>query len=140
MSSLNQVQLIGNVGQDPDIKVMSSGDKVVNLSVATSESWKDKSTGEKQERTQWHRVVIWNQGIAGVVEKYVKKGDKIFIQGQLETRKWEKDGVDQYTTEVVLRAFGGQLVLLGSKGGAVSEQQQPEPAQVAEVDETDIPF
>jgi len=137
MSSLNQVQLIGNVGQEPEVKAMQSGDKVVNRSIATSESWKDKATGEKKERTQWHRVVVWNQGIAGVIEKYVHKGDKIFIQGQLETRKYEKDGTDHYTTEVVLRAFGGQLVLLGSKGGAASSE--PAQAQPAEDEET-IPF
>ena len=116
--SVNKVILVGNVGVDPDIRNMQSGDRVANLSLATSESWKDKSTGERQERTQWHRVVIFNQGILGIVEKYVKKGSKLYIEGQLETRKWQKDGVDQYTTEVVLRPYRGELTLLDSKGSS----------------------
>jgi len=117
--SVNKVILIGNVGVDPDVRNMQSGDRVANLSIATSESWKDKS-GERQERTQWHKVVIFNQGLVGVVEKYVKKGSKLYLEGQLETRSWEKDGVKQYTTEVVLRPYRGELTLLDSKGGSSS--------------------
>lgn len=113
--SVNKVILIGNVGVEPEIRNMQSGDRVANLSLATSESWKDKS-GERQERTQWHKIVVFNQNIVGVVEKYVKKGAKLYIEGQLETRKWEKDGVPQYTTEVVIKPFRGELTMLDSKG------------------------
>lgn len=115
--SVNKVILIGNVGVEPEIRNMQSGDRVANLSVATSETWKDKS-GERQEKTQWHKVVVFNQNIVGVVEKYVKKGAKLYIEGQLETRKWEKDGVPQYTTEVVIKPFRGELTMLDSKGGS----------------------
>lgn len=116
--SVNKVILIGNVGVEPDIRNMQSGDRVANLSIATSESWKDKSSGERQERTQWHKVVIFNQNILGVVEKYVKKGSKLYIEGQLETRKWtDQSGQEKYTTEVVLRPYRGELTLLDSRGG-----------------------
>lgn len=118
--SLNKVELIGNLGADPDIRVMQSGDKVANLSIATSDSWKDRTTGEKQERTQWHRVVVFNQGLVGVIEQYCNKGDKLFLQGQLETRKWtDQQGVEKYTTEVVLRPFNSALIMLSgrSSGG-----------------------
>lgn len=115
--SVNKVILIGNVGVEPEIRNMQSGDRVANLSVATSETWKDKS-GERQEKTQWHKVVVFNQNIVGVVEKYVKKGAKLYIEGQLETRKWEKDGVPQYTTEVVIKPFRGELTMLDSKGSS----------------------
>lgn len=116
--SVNKVILIGNVGVEPEIRNMQSGDRVANLSIATSETWKDKS-GERQERTQWHKVVVFNQNIVGVVEKYVKKGAKLYIEGQLETRKWtDKDGQDKYTTEVVIKPFRGELTMLDSKGGS----------------------
>lgn len=115
--SVNKVILVGNVGVEPEIRNMQSGDRVANLSLATSESWKDKS-GERQERTQWHKVVVFNQNIVNVVEKYVKKGAKLYIEGQLETRKWEKDGVPQYTTEVVVKPFRGELTMLDSKGSS----------------------
>lgn len=116
MSSVNKVILVGNLGKDPEIRSMQSGDKVCSFSIATSESWKDKASGEKQERTQWHNIVIWNQPLVKVAESYLKKGSKVYIEGQLETRKWEKNGVDHYTTEVVLRPFRGELTLLDSKG------------------------
>jgi len=127
MSSLNRATIIGNVGKDPEIKSMSNGNRVANLSVATSETWKDKSTGEKKERTEWHRITVWNDGLIGIIEKYVSKGSKIMIEGQIQTRKYEKDGVDHYTTEIVLQGFGGQLILLGGKSenearGATREQ------------------
>ncbi len=121
MSSLNKVQLIGRLGDDPEIRHLNNGDKVVTLSMATSETWKDKDSGEKKEKTEWHRVVSFNQGLIGVLEKFVSKGDQIYVEGQLQTRKWEdKEGNDRYTTEVVLPNFGGKLVLLGGKKGEAS--------------------
>ena len=113
--SLNKVLLIGNLGTDPDIRVMSNGDKVANLSIATSEKWTDKQSGEKKERTQWHRVVIFSQGLVGIVEKYLEKGAKILVEGGLETRKWDDNGVERYSTEVVLRSYSGKLTMLSSK-------------------------
>ena len=119
--SVNKVILIGNLGADPDIRTMQSGDKVVNLSVATSESWKDKMTGERREKTEWHRVVIFNKGLVTVCENYLKKGAKVYIEGQIETRKWQdQSGQDRYTTEVVLRPFRGELTMLDSRGGGAS--------------------
>ena len=130
--SLNRATIIGNVGKDPDIKTMPSGKKIVNLSVATSESWTDKQSGEKKERTEWHRVVIFNEGLAGVAERYVRKGSKIMIEGQLQTRKWtDQNGTERYSTEIVLQAFGGNLLLLGDRGAAddaeshATQQRQP---------------
>jgi len=118
--SVNKVILIGNVGKDPEVRSMQSGDKVANLSIATSESWKDKATGERKEKTEWHRVSIFNQNIVGVVERYVKKGAKLYIEGALETRKWtdQASGQDKYTTEVVIKNFNGALTMLDSKGGS----------------------
>lgn len=118
--SVNKVILIGNLGDNPDIRSMQSGDRVCNLSIATSESWKDKQTGERRENTQWHRVVIFNQGLLNVCENYLKKGSKVYIEGQLETRSWEQDGQKKYTTEVVLRPYRGELTMLDSRssGGA----------------------
>lgn len=115
--SLNRVQLIGNVGKTPEIKSLNSGSRVANLSLATSENWKDKQSGEKKERTEWHNIVVWNDGLIGVIERYVTKGSKLFVEGQLQTRKYEKDGSDRYSTEVVLQGFGGQIILLGDAGG-----------------------
>lgn len=119
--SINKVILIGNVGKDPEIRAMQSGGRVANLSIATSESWKDKATGEKKEKTEWHRVVIFNDNLVGLVENYVKKGSKLYLEGQLETRKWEdKDGAEKYSTEVVLRPYRGEITLLDSRGGGGS--------------------
>jgi len=115
MASVNKVILVGNITRDPEIRSMNSGDKVANFSVATNETWKDKASGEKKERVQFHNVVVWNQNIVKVVESYVKKGDKIYIEGSIETRDYEKDGVKKYTTEIVLRPFRGEIILLGSK-------------------------
>jgi single-strand DNA-binding protein len=116
--SVNKVILVGNLGKDPEARTFQSGDKVVNLTLATSESWKDKASGERKERTEWHRVVIYNQGLVNVAENYLKKGSKVYIEGQLETRKWtDKDGNEKYSTEVVLRPFRGELTMLDSKGG-----------------------
>ena len=154
--SLNKVMLIGNLGQDPDIRTMQNGGRVCNLSIATSESWKDRNTGERREKTEWHRVVIFNDGLVGVVENYLKKGSKVFIEGQLETRKWQdQNGQDKYTTEVVLKNYSGSLTMLDSRndnnsGGGYQErapQQQaasggaPQgPAPVHDDFEDDIPF
>lgn len=115
--SLNKVQLVGNVGQDPEIRAMNSGDKIANLSIATSETWKDKSTGEKKEKTEWHRVVVFGDGLVSVIERFVSKGSKLYVEGALQTRKWQdKDGADRYSTEIVLKPFNGNMILLGGKG------------------------
>lgn len=144
MSSLNSVSLIGNVGQAPEIKTLPNGGKVANLSVATSESYKNKSTGEKVDKTQWHRVTVWNEGIISVIEKYVAKGDKVFLQGKLETRKFtNKAGDDQYVTEVVLGPYDSKLVLLGSpKSGQAVASEPAAAASNAEPhdDGSEIPF
>ena len=117
---LNKVQLIGNLGQDPDVRATQSGGKIVNLSIATSENWTDKSTGAKRERTEWHRVVIFSNGLAEVVERYLRKGSKIYVEGALQTRKWTDDaGHERYSTEIVLNRFNGTMVMLdGRSGGA----------------------
>lgn len=113
--SVNKAMLIGNVGNDPEIRTMQSGDKVANFTIATSEKWKDKNTGETREQTQWHRVVVFNQGIVKVCENYVRKGERVYIEGQIETRSWDKDGETKHTTEIVLRPYRGELVLLSNR-------------------------
>lgn len=115
--SLNKVMLIGNLGQDPEVRNLPNGGKVVNLSIATSESWKDKATGEKKEKTEWHRVVVFNENLVGVIEKYLHKGDKVYIEGQLQTRKWtDQSGAEKYSTEVVLQGFNSVMTMLQTKG------------------------
>lgn len=117
--SVNKVILVGNLGQDPEIRSFQSGDRVANFSVATSESWNDRNSGERKEKTEWHRVSVTNQGLVKVIENYVKKGSKVYIEGQLETRKWtDQSGQERYTTEVVLRPYRGELTMLDSRGGA----------------------
>ena len=165
--SVNKVILVGNVGNDPEIRTFGNGGKVANLSIATSESWRDKSSGEKREKTEWHRVAIFNDGLVGIVERYVKKGTKLYIEGKLQTRKWQdRDGNDKYTTEVVLQGFGGTLTLLDSRnsggggggynqdsggyggqnqgnhqgGGSRSASAQEGPAQDFSMDDDEIPF
>ena len=115
--SLNKVQLIGRLGADPEIKQMVNGKNVARLSIATSQSWKDKSTGERKEKTEWHRVVIFNEGLVNIVQQYLKKGANVYIEGQLSTRKWkdEKSGQDKYSTEVVLQGYNSSLTMLGGK-------------------------
>ena len=116
--SVNKVILVGNLGRDPEIRSFQNGGRVANLSVATSENWKDRATGERKERTEWHRVAIFNDRLVEVVEKYLKKGAKVYIEGQLETRKWtDQAGAERYTTEVVLRQFRGELTMLDGRGG-----------------------
>lgn len=115
--SLNKVMLIGNLGRDPEIRSTQDGREIANFSIATSESWKDKSTGERREKTEWHRIVVFNEGLVNVVKNYVKKGSKLFVEGQLQTRKWvDKDGQEKYSTEIVLQGFGSTLTMLDGKG------------------------
>jgi single-strand DNA-binding protein len=140
MASLNKVCLLGNVGKDPEIRSMNSGDRVANLSIATSENWTDKQSGEKKERTEWHRVVVWG-ALVGVIEKYVNKGSKLYVEGQLQTRKWtDNAGVEKYSTEIVLRGFDAKLIMLDGKKseGGSSAPKQNEPGGY-EPDE-EIPF
>ncbi|MEL6202351.1 MAG: single-stranded DNA-binding protein [Pseudomonadota bacterium] len=114
--SVNKVILVGNLGADPDIRRLNSGEPVVNLSVATSENWRDKGSGERRERTEWHRVVIFNENLAKVAENYLKKGSKVYLEGQLQTRKWtDQNGMDKYTTEIVLQRYRGELTMLDSR-------------------------
>lgn len=116
MAGVNKAILIGNVGRDPEVRATQAGTKIVTLSIATSESWTDKRSGERREQTEWHRVVIFNERLAEVAERYVAKGDKIHVEGQLRTRKWtDQAGTERYTTEVVLSQFRGELTLLGSR-------------------------
>jgi single-strand DNA-binding protein len=116
--SVNKVILVGNVGRDPEIRSTQDGTRVANLSLATSETWRDKNSGERKERTEWHRIVIFNERLVDVVEKYVKKGAKLYIEGALQTRKWtDNTGAEKYTTEVVLQRFRGELTMLDSRGG-----------------------
>ena len=115
--SINKVTLVGNLGADPKVSNTQSGSKIVNLNIATSESWKDKLSGERKDRTEWHRVVIFNAQLAEIAERYLKKGSKVYLEGQLQTRKWEdNNGQERYSTEVVLQNFNGTLVLLDSRG------------------------
>ena len=118
--SLNKVMLIGNLGKDPEVRTFANGGKVCNFSIATSESWKDRNTGERQEKTEWHNVAIFNEGLAGVAERYLKKGSKVYVEGQLQTRKWtDQNGQDRYTTEVVLRGPNSVMTMLdGAPGGS----------------------
>lgn len=115
--SLNKVQIIGHLGDDPEVRNLPSGGKVLNMSVATSESWKDRNTGEKREKTEWHRIVVFQEGLIKVAEQYLHKGSKVFLEGQLQTRKWQdQDGKDRYSTEVVLQGFNSQMILLDGRG------------------------
>lgn len=146
--SVNKVILVGNLGKDPEVRRMTSGDPIVNLSVATSETWRDKASGERKEKTEWHRVVIFNKNLADVAEKYLRKGSKVYLEGALQTRKWtDKDGAEKYSTEVVLQNFNGTLVMLdgrgeGGGGGSrerVGASEAPAAFQRDEMDD-EIPF
>ncbi len=156
--SVNKVILVGNLGKDPEIRTMQTGGRVANLSIATSESWKDKNSGERKDRTEWHRVVIFNEALVGIAERYLKKGSKVYLEGQLETRKWtDQSGQEKYSTEVVLRPFRGEITMLDGKsggdsmgGGGYSDRgadsfgsssmsSQSSPARVDEL-EDEIPF
>ena len=124
--SLNKVILIGNLGKDPEIRTLNSGERVASLSLATSETWRDKATGEKKEKTEWHRVTVFNENIVKVAENYLRKGSTVYIEGSIQTRKYEQGGVQKYATEIVLQKFRGELVMLGGKSEASSG---PAPAQ-----------
>lgn len=154
---VNKVILVGNLGKDPEVKYMPSGDAVANITLATSESWNDKSTGEKKEKTEWHRVVFFGK-LAEIVGQYCKKGSKLYVEGQLKTRKWQdQSGQDRYSTEVVVQGFNGTMQMLDSKGQggggyapaqsaapqqrqAAPQQQAPAPATVDDSFDDDIPF
>lgn len=141
--SVNKVTLVGNLGADPEVRAMSNGNEVVNLKIATSESWRDKSSGERKEKTEWHRVVIFNENIGAVAKKYCRKGSKIYLEGSLQTRKWQdKDGQDRYSTEITLPRFRGELVLLDSrptKDGAINDAAKQSPTDEPDLDDS-IPF
>ena len=132
--SVNKVTLVGNLGRDPEVRAMQNGDKIVQLSVATSDRWKDKNSGEQRERTEWHRVVIFNEALARIAEQYLQKGSTVYLEGQLQTRKWtdQQSGQEKYTTEVVLQKYRGELTLLGSR----SNNQINNDAQNVEIDQS----
>lgn len=139
--SLNKVTLIGNLGKDPEIRFMPDGSRVASFSLATSETWKDKTTGERKDRTEWHRIAVFNEKLAEIVEKYVRKGTKLYIEGQLQTRKWtDQAGIEKYTTEIIIGKFRGDLVLLDSKKSesGIEDAIEEEPSDIPLNDE--IPF
>lgn len=146
MTDLNQAQLIGRLGADPEIRALPNGGRVANFSLATSEKWRDKSSGEQREKTEWHRVVCWSDGLVGVIEKYVKKGDRVFVQGQIQTRKWEKDGQERYSTEIILNGFDAKLIMLGGSGGGERQEttqasaSRPQAGGGRAAIDDDIPF
>ena len=132
--SVNKVILLGNLGQDPDVRTMQNGKKVCTFSVATSDSWKDKDTGEKKEKTEWHRVVVFNEGLVGVVENYIKKGTKVYVEGSLQTRKWTDDkGTEKYTTEIIIQGYWGRIDIVSAKG---SNQELSEDKDISENNDT----
>lgn len=145
--SINKVILVGNIGKDPEIRSFQNGGRVASFSVATSESWKDKNSGERRERTEWHRISVMNDALVGIVEQYMRKGMKVYVEGQLETRKWtDKEGNEKFSTEVVLRPYHGEITMLESaKNGGEQQQpatqkaQQPASAQAQMMDD-EIPF
>ena len=121
--SLNKVTLIGNLGKDPETKTFQNGNKVCNLSIATSESWRDKQTGENREKTEWHNIAIFSEALVKIADQYLRKGSRVYIEGQLQTRKWQdQSGNDRYSTEVVLQGFNGKIIMLGDKGDQRSSQ------------------
>jgi single-strand DNA-binding protein len=123
--SVNKVILVGNLGRDPEIRTLQNGDEVAQLSLATSDSWKDKASGERKERTEWHRVVIFNEHLVKVAKQYLQKGSKVYLEGSLQTRKWtDKDGAEKFTTEVVLQRFGGALLMLEGTGGGEERREE----------------
>ena len=138
--SVNKVILVGNLGRDPEVRYMKNGNKIVNLNLATTESWKDKTTGEQKVKTEWHRVVIFNEKLGEVAEKYLRKGSKIYLEGALQTRKWtDQSGADKYTTEIVLQRFRGELTMLDSKPKDNRPNVERE-YQAPPDDDPDIPF
>ena len=150
--SVNKVTLVGNLGRDPEIRAMQNGDKIVQLSIATSDRWKDKNSGEQRERTEWHRVVIFNDALGKIAEQYLKKGSTVYLEGQLQTRKWtdQQSGQDKYTTEVVLQRYRGELTLLGSRPdnqinndynkSEIDQSSEPAVSNIASDLDDEIPF
>ena len=150
--SVNKVTLVGNLGRDPEIRAMQNGDKIVQLSIATSDRWKDKNSGEQRERTEWHRVVIFNDALGKIAEQYLKKGSTVYLEGQLQTRKWtdQQSGQDKYTTEVVLQRYRGELTLLGSRldnqsnndynKSEIDQLSEPSVSNIASDLDDEIPF
>ena len=140
--SVNKVILIGNLGADPEIRTFGNGGKVANLRIATSESWKDKNSGERQEKTEWHTVAVFGDGLVGVCERFLKKGSKVYLEGKLTTRKWQdQSGADRYSTEVVLQGPGAVMTMLDSAGGDSGQQERsPQKSRGADVDFDEIPF
>ena len=150
--SVNKVTLVGNLGRDPEIRAMQNGDKIVQLSIATSDRWKDKNSGEQRERTEWHRVVIFNDALGKIAEQYLKKGSTVYLEGQLQTRKWtdQQSGQDKYTTEVVLQRYRGELTLLGSRPdnqlnndynkSEIDQLREPSVSNIASDLDDEIPF
>ena len=143
--SVNKVIIIGNLGRDPEVRTFQNGGKVVNLRIATSETWKDKATGEKKERTEWHSVAIFNEPLARIAEQYLTKGSTVYIEGQIETRKWQdQSGQDRYSTEIALRPYSGVLTLLGGRGESREQgetySQERQPAPQDDIAEDEIPW
>jgi single-strand DNA-binding protein len=145
MSSINKVILVGNVGKEPEVRQTQTGQEIASFSLATSDSWRDKNTGERREKSEWHNIVVFNEGLVKVIKNYVHKGSKLYVEGALQTRKWvDSGGADRYTTEIVLQAYNGQIVLLGGKseGGHSEAKQngyQAQPAAQPDLDD-EIPF
>ncbi len=138
--SINKVTLLGNLGRDPEVRSSQDGSKIVNFSLATTESWKDRTTGERKDRTEWHRVVVFNPNLAEVCEKYLRKGSKVYLEGQLQTRKWQdKDGIEKFTTEVVIPRFKGEIAMLDSRNGGDDISDSITDQAPAGIDD-DIPF
>ena len=130
MSSVNKVTILGRLGADPEVRSLNNGDKVVNLRIATSESWRDKNSGERKEKTEWHSVVIFNEGLAKIAEQYLRKGSQVYIEGKLQTRSWEdQSGQKKYTTEIVLQRYQGELTMIGSKPEGDSQSGQSDRSQ-----------
>ena len=143
MSGVNKVILVGNLGRDPEVRTTQDGNKIINMTVATSETWKDKHTGERKERSEWHRVVVFNKHLADIAEKYLRKGSKVYLEGQLQTRKWtDQQGAEKYTTEVVLQNFKGELQMLDSKEPRGEYIDSGGKRHASEIDDLDdeIPF
>lgn len=142
--SVNKAIIIGNLGRDPEIRSLNNGDRVASLRIATSETWRDKSTGERKEKTEWHSVIVFNENIVKVAESYLKKGSTVYVEGSLQTRKWtDQQGVEKYSTEIVLQKFGGVLTMLGGKSDSQGEAREPsgrsDPAPQYDLSD-DIPF
>lgn len=138
--SVNKVILVGNLGKDPEIRTLNNGDRVANLSLATSETWRDKTSGERKEKTEWHRIVIFNDNLVKVCENYLKKGSTVYIEGSLQTRKYEQNGVEKYATEIVLQKYRGELTMLGGKTERDEHDQRPADARESYDLNDDIPF